>query len=297
MKLKNMKSVKLFPVFFFSLMTMNVFAQEEVVEEAEEAVEETVVATQSFSDAIFSYGNEIVLVSAIIIALAIAFMILKQGKKVTAESDLAPDTRTFGMKLMDWLGGHNTKEELEKLDLHHDYDGIGELDNNIPAWWTISWIGTIIFGVVYLIRVFITGGIPDQIDELREAQRVAAVKVEQVLSESTDLVDENTVEMLGAEAIANGKVLYDRNCIACHGEFGEGGPVGPNLADEYWLHGGSINDIFYSIKYGWPENGMISWQSLFSPMEIAEISSYVKSLGGTNPPNAKDPEGELYTGE
>jgi cytochrome c oxidase cbb3-type subunit 3 len=86
-------------------------------------------------------------------------------------------------------------------------------------------------------------------------------------------------------------------CGACHGAGGEGNDVGPNLADEYWLHKGSIKDIFYSIKYGWPEKGMKSWKDDMSPVQIAQVASYIKSLQGTNPPNAKAPQGDLYKEE
>ncbi len=209
------------------------------------------------------------------------------------ENSNIEDKRTFWEKFFDFLGGGNTKEEEEKLDMQHDYDGINELDNDIPGWWNVAFIGTVVFAVVYLIRVFVTGGIPDQIDELRAEQSLAAIKIEEYLAKSGTNIDENTVVMLGEEGIANGKEIYELSCAVCHGEEGEGG-IGPNLVDEYWLHGGSINDVFYSIKYGWPENGMIPWADLYSPTEIAEISSFIMSIQGTNPPNAKEPEGELY---
>lgn len=209
------------------------------------------------------------------------------------ENSNMPDERTFWEKFMDFLGGGNTQEEEELLDLQHDYDGINELDNNIPTWWNVAFYGTVLFAAVYLIRVFITGGIPDQIDELHAAQQKAAIKIEAYLAESGTNIDENTVEMLDEAAIASGKELFDESCAVCHGDLGEGG-IGPNLTDEYWLHGGSINDIFYSIKYGWPDKGMIPWADIYSPVEMAEISSYIMTLQGTNPPDAKEAEGELY---
>ncbi|MDP4151438.1 MAG: c-type cytochrome, partial [Bacteroidota bacterium] len=89
-----------------------------------------------------------------------------------------------------------------------------------------------------------------------------------------------------------GEQFYLANCATCHGKNGEGG-VGPNLTDAYWLHGGSINDVFKTIKYGWPEKGMKSWKDDFSPSQIAQIASYVKSLTGSNPPNPKPPQGIL----
>ena len=88
--------------------------------------------------------------------------------------------------------------------------------------------------------------------------------------------------------------MFKASCAACHGQLGEG-TVGPNLTDDYWLHGGSVQDVFKSIKYGWVEKGMKSWKEDLSPMQIAQVTSYIKSLKGTNPANAKAPQGDLYT--
>ncbi len=84
------------------------------------------------------------------------------------------------------------------------------------------------------------------------------------------------------------------SCAACHGKAGEG-TVGPNLTDIYWLHGGSIQDVFKSIKYGWPEKGMKSWKEDLSPIQIAQVTSFIHSLKGTNPANGKAPQGDAYS--
>ena len=76
-----------------------------------------------------------------------------------------------------------------------------------------------------------------------------------------------------------------------------GGGIGPNLTDVYWLHGGSIADIFKTVKYGVPEMGMQAWKSELRPANMQEVSSYILTLAGTNPPNAKAPQGEVYTPE
>ena len=83
------------------------------------------------------------------------------------------------------------------------------------------------------------------------------------------------------------------NCVSCHGNNGEG-IVGPNLTDDYWIHGGGIVNIFKIIKNGVPENGMISWRQQLSPKQIQQVASYILKFEGTNPPNAKEPEGNLY---
>jgi cytochrome c oxidase cbb3-type subunit 3 len=83
------------------------------------------------------------------------------------------------------------------------------------------------------------------------------------------------------------------NCAACHGQKGEG-VVGPNLTDAYWIHGGGIKNVFKTIKYGVPAKGMIAWETQLSPSQIQKVASYVLTLQGTNPPNGKAPEGEIW---
>lgn len=94
-------------------------------------------------------------------------------------------------------------------------------------------------------------------------------------------------------SIAKGKGSFVTKCAACHGQNGEG-LVGPNLTDEYWIHGGGIKDIFKTIKYGWPEKGMISWESQIQPLEMQQIASFIYSLKGSKPANAKAPQGTIY---
>lgn len=185
------------------------------------------------------------------------------------------------------------KDEKKILIEEHDYDGIQELDNPMPPWLQFLFIGTIIFAIIYSFYYF--GGFGrDQMGELEHELAVAKKQHEKYLAKAGASMDENSVTVLAdAQGIAQGKVIYETNCAACHGMAGEGS-VGPNLTDQYWLHGGSINDVFKVIKYGVPEKGMISWEKQLPPLEIQKVSSYILTLVGTNPANAKEPQGELY---
>jgi len=97
-----------------------------------------------------------------------------------------------------------------------------------------------------------------------------------------------------ASLIATGRETFEKVCAQCHGKLGEGG-VGPNLTDDYWLHGADITSVVKSVKYGYPAKGMIPWRGTLAEDEIINVSSYVLTLRGTNPPNAKAPQGELVT--
>lgn len=106
-------------------------------------------------------------------------------------------------------------------------------------------------------------------------------------------IDENSVTLLTDKAgVGAGMKIFQEKCTACHGAEG-GGAVGPNLTDDFWLHGGSVQDVFKVIKYGVPEKGMISWEKQLSPTDIQKVASFVLSLKGTKPANAKEPQGEL----
>ncbi|MDP4215636.1 MAG: cbb3-type cytochrome c oxidase N-terminal domain-containing protein [Bacteroidota bacterium] len=183
--------------------------------------------------------------------------------------------------------------EEADLDLGHDYDGIRELDNKLPPWWKYGFYATMVFAAIYLWRYHVSHTAPLQDEEYTIAVSEAAIQKEAYLKKSANSVDETTVKLLTAPSdLGAGKSIFETTCFACHGKNGEGG-VGPNLTDAYWLHGGSINDVFKTIKYGWPEKGMKSWKDDFSPSQIAQIASYVKSLTGSNPPNPKPPQGIL----
>lgn len=185
-------------------------------------------------------------------------------------------------------------EEEADIMLDHNYDGIRELDNNLPPWWKYGFYFTIIFAVIYLIHYHVTNTGKLQLAEYEDQLTQAKIEMEEYRKKAANLVDENNVTLLtDATSISSGKNIFMDNCAACHGPAGEGG-VGPNLTDEYWLHSGSIKDVFKTIKYGWPEKGMKAWQQDLGAKQIHEVSSFIMSLKGTNPPNAKEKQGELY---
>lgn len=195
-----------------------------------------------------------------------------------------------------WTKANNFKpvQEEATIDLGHDYDGIRELDNRLPPWWLYGFYICIIFAGIYLWRYHVTHTAPSSLEELAAVMKKAEADKENYLKKAANNVNENTVTYLSdATALEAGKKIFVTACAACHAADG-GGLVGPNLVDEYWLHGGSVSDIFKSIKYGWPEKGMKSWKDDYSPAQIAQLASYIKSLKGTRPATAKEPQGEIY---
>lgn len=197
--------------------------------------------------------------------------------------------------LIEKLNDSVSLEKESAILLDHDYDGIHELDNNLPPWWKYGFYLTILVALIYMFRyhVFHTGKL--QLAEYDQQLLQAKYELAAYRKTAANLVDENNATLLtDGAAIASGQKIFQQNCVACHGNAGEGG-VGPNLADDYWLHGGDVKDIFKTIKLGYPEKGMKSWQQDLGARQIHETASYILSLRGTNPPNAKEPQGELFT--
>ncbi len=188
--------------------------------------------------------------------------------------------------------GKREKSEEEIL-LDHDYDGIKELDNNLPPWWLYGFYATIIFAVVYMARYHIFDGI-SQDEEYRIEVAEATKAIEEYRKTAKGLVDASTVILLtDIEDLRAGEAVFKTNCAVCHRADGGGG-IGPNLTDNYWILGGTIKDVFQVIAEGGrPGKGMISWKQDLKPLEMAQVSSYILSLQDTNPADAKAPEGDL----
>lgn len=180
-------------------------------------------------------------------------------------------------------------EEEESILLHHEYDGIRELDNNLPPWWVWMFYGTIIFAVVYIFNYHILGTSDLQIvayeKEIDQADReIAAYRKAMAMN-----IDEtNATLMTDAADLSKGKAIFTANCVVCHGQKGEG-DNGPNLTDNNWIYGYDIKDIFATVRLGRP-NGMPEHESKINPIEIQQVASYVLSLPDAD---GKEPQGDI----
>ncbi|MEL6273952.1 MAG: cbb3-type cytochrome c oxidase N-terminal domain-containing protein, partial [Bacteroidota bacterium] len=143
--------------------------------------------------------------------------------------------------------------------LDHNYDGIRELDNSLPPWWVALFYATIVIGVVYFGINHMTSWGKSSAEWYAIEMEKAEEEVKAFLATQANAVDETNVTLLAdAEPLENGRLVFEAKCAVCHGQLGEGG-IGPNLTDQYWLHGGDITSIFSTVKYGVPEKGMVAW--------------------------------------
>ncbi|MGG9972573.1 cbb3-type cytochrome c oxidase N-terminal domain-containing protein [Ferruginibacter sp. SUN002] len=184
-------------------------------------------------------------------------------------------------------------EKEADVMLDHDYDGIRELDNALPPWWKYGFYITVVVGFIYMFNFHFGGSGKNPTQEYAAEMEQARIEKEIYEAGNKDKIDEANVPMADATGLQKGKEIFSADCWACHGKAGEGG-AGPNLTDDYWLHKGSLNNIYQSIKNGYPDKGMQSWTVKFNPKEISYLASYIKTLHGTNPANPKPPQGDLY---
>ena len=174
--------------------------------------------------------------------------------------------------------------------LDHNYDGIHEFDNDLPPWWKYGFYATILFAVAYVgyYHVGRNGGQLQGAEYAAEMQQAALLVA--TTSDDPNLLTTYQPLTVAAE-LSTGKGIFATNCAPCHGASGEG-KVGPNLTDEYWMHGGEVNHVYKTIKFGVTSKGMVAWKGKLSGKQILQVSSYVLSLKGTKPANAKPPQGE-----
>ena len=201
---------------------------------------------------------------------------------------------TWGKNLYNNLLGSKPMEAEGEIILDHNYDGIRELDNNLPPWWVYLFYASIVFAVVYLVRFHIYNDYT-QDEEYAQEVATAQLEIDEYKKTAKGLVDANTVELLtDASDLNAGKLIFESNCVACHMADGGGG-IGPNLTDQNWILGGGIKNVFHTISEGGRDGkGMIAWKQSLKPVEIAQVASYVLTFEGTTSANPKAAEGEIW---
>lgn len=232
----------------------------------------------------------IILLVGMLLVAAVALYLLVVLKKVLATNGVAKpaEPRTFWQRIT----GLRPLSQEKDLVMEHAYDGIAELDNPTPPWFMWLFYSTVVFAVVYLIVFHVVGSGNIMVQEYDQEVAIAEKQREEYIKRVAGSINENTVTLLNdAKGIDAGKSLFVQYCTACHGANAEG-KVGPNLTDEYWLHGGNVKAVFHTITEGVPEKGMISWKRQLNPLQIQQIASYVLSLQGSHPAGAKEPQGD-----
>lgn len=186
-----------------------------------------------------------------------------------------------------------TEKDKDKL-LTHQYDGIQEYDNDLPLWWRNIFVVTGIFAVLYVAWTHFGFKEPQHEQLARELRELNQLRSQKSDDDAGSQLGEAGLLKLASDnsILAKGKEIFVAKCVACHGANAEG-LIGPNLTDQYWIHGGKITDIKHIVRVGVLEKGMLAWQTLMSDDEINSVVAYIWSIRGSHPANPKAPQGEL----
>ena len=180
--------------------------------------------------------------------------------------------------------------ENDPLLMAHEADGIHELDNKLPRWWVWLFYLTIIFSIGYFAYYHVLGA-----GNLMAGEYAQEMKIGEAIKSSALAKFEANLEALKPSpepvVLASGKQTFGRLCAPCH-RADAGGLVGPNLTDDYWIHGDKFSDNLKTIWNGVPEKGMVTWKTMLKPDEIYAVASYIYTLRGSKPPNPKPPENQ-----
>lgn len=182
-------------------------------------------------------------------------------------------------------------EEGEKeILIDHVYDGIQELNNPLPSWWSFTFWAGIVFAIIYIAATFL--GAPTLRDEFA-LEHVKNLKLQDDFNKKNGSFESaKYMAIMKDDGLGQGKAVYMKNCFSCHKENGAGG-IGPNLSDEYWLYSkGTPESNFPVVFNGVPEEGMPTWSAKISEKEIYQVVGYIQSLHNTNQPEGKKPRGE-----
>jgi cytochrome c oxidase cbb3-type subunit 3 len=181
----------------------------------------------------------------------------------------------------------------------HELDGIKEYDNPMPGWLMAIWWGSLIFSAAYLMFYALSFG-EGSMDAEYRAQTTQATTDVQAYFDANPLVPPKPADLLSGaknQAVLDlGASRFERTCAPCHGPNAQG-LIGPNLTDDRWIHGGTVEQVFQSVAKGWPAKGMPPWGRAIRPDELAALVSYIRSLQGSNPPNPRAPEGDVVAAE
>lgn len=288
---------KIFTILSFMLLTSLAYAQD--------ATPVKSFWDDPISDPLFPLYVAVtfVFIVALLVVVVAGYMLqvlnvfIRKAAEERALSTGVPFVPEVGLwtKFWDRINDFKPVEKETEIMLDHNYDGIKELDNHLPPWWKWLFYATIVWGLGYLVVYHLMDSLPLSDQEYQNELSLAQEQKAKLLaSKPAVVIDEEALQYSNDEKIIqNGRKVYVTNCASCHLANGEGS-IGPNLTDEYWLHGGSVKNIYVTIKNGVQEKGMIPWGPVLSPEQIRDVSFYIMSIKGSNPANPKPPQGTLY---
>ncbi len=274
------KKFSYFSIFLSLLLVSSSFAQ--------------TTTTTAQSDFPPSYYDIVAMFLIAVIIIGFIAIVYYEGRKgVSEEEEVLVKQPSAFAKFRRVITKTTPVESENELLLNHNYDGIRELDSQIPPWFLWLFYITIFFSIVYMLDYHVFNSSPLQDEEYQLQVKQAEVERAALMNSGAFLNEESVTLLSDQASLDAGKQIFATNCVACHAADG-GGLVGPNLTDDYWIHGGGVKNIFKVIKYGVTAKGMISWQTQLNPKQMQDVASYIVTLHGTTPVTPKQPEGTVW---
>jgi len=284
------------------LLTTAAWAQESTAAKTfwDDPINDPMMPVYAVSTLVFIVLLLVVFVALYMVRIVNILIVESEKEKAAKEGRVYIPRPSLWNSISQKLNASVPVSQEQDIDMGHSFDGIRELDNHLPPWWKWLFYGTIGWSAVYLVVYHLSASLPLSTEEYNTEIAIAQQQAEKrKASQPALVIDESALEYTAdAEIIAKGKsVFVGNNCGACHRADGGGNTIGPNLTDEYWIHGGGIKNVFTTIKNGAVEKGMPAWGKSMSSQDVRDVAFYVMSLQGTKPANGKSPQGEQYIPE
>ena len=179
-----------------------------------------------------------------------------------------------------------TATEEKDILIDHGFDGIMELDNQLPKWWLgLFWFG-IAYCIVYMVSYWMTD-FANPIKEYDEEYKAQIASIDQWMKETPPPTIENAV--YSPDNIAAGEEVFKTNCVSCHGDGGKGG-IGPNLTDNYWINQPEkklFKNVFHMVEDGSPNNPTMQpfgKNGVLTGFDIQNVAAYIYHINQEMPP-------------
>ena len=246
--------------------------------------------TSDFLTSKYFLGTAVISIIVVFIQTAIGDLIENEKfKKLTDEEKASYllETKTPYFQYL-WNGAFKSQSEKEEKDIliDHGFDGIMELDNQLPKWW----LGLFYFGVAYCVLYITSYFLTDFAHPIKEYDQEYKEQIAAV-DEYMKTVPQATIETakFSEDNVEEGKVIFQTNCVTCHGEGGKGG-IGPNLTDGSWINQPEktlFKNVFYMVENGSKNNPtMQAWgkNGILTGNDIEKVSAYVYHINQEQPP-------------
>lgn len=250
----------------------------------------TFVQNNSFLSSPYFWGTVVISVILAMIQSAIGDLIENDKFKKLTDEEKAKYIESkkvpYFKGLYDSAFKKQSATEEKDILIDHGFDGIMELDNQLPKWWLgLFWFG-VSYCIVYLLSYFLTD-FANPYKEYDDEYKAQTASIAQWMKDTPPPTIDNAV--YSPDNIAAGEEVFKTNCVSCHGDKGKGG-IGPNLTDNYWINQPEktlFKNVFHMVENGSPNNpAMQAWgkNGVLTGFDMQNVAAYVYHINQEQPP-------------